>query len=295
MLTNLSSSYFKDIDRLFRRDFIPTDQDILRARLRTTGISETIFDLGQLTYKMFDVGGQRSERKKWIHVFDNVQVVLFLAAISGYDQVLVEDRNGVSVSHLAAPIPDKFPHPEDPVPEQSPRASTSHEATSETANNAESATGTENIALFGTGARTAKETTENAKKGKDTQKATELNIWSKQNQMQEAFGLFEAIANSRWFEHSAMILFLNKIDLFREKIESGKAPVGNFYPDYQGGAYDVGAGQQFFADRFRSYVRQPNKETYVHFTNATDTDLLKKTMASVQDMIIQRNLNNLIL
>jgi guanine nucleotide-binding protein subunit alpha, other len=45
---------------------------------------------------MFDVGGQRSERKKWIHVFDNVHVVLFLAAISGYDQALVEDRSGVS-------------------------------------------------------------------------------------------------------------------------------------------------------------------------------------------------------
>ena len=90
-----SRSYFQDISRLFEKNYEPSDQDILRARLRTTGISETTFDLGQLTYKMFDVGGQRSERKKWIHVFDNVQVVLFLAAISGYDQVLVEDRNGV--------------------------------------------------------------------------------------------------------------------------------------------------------------------------------------------------------
>ena len=79
------------------KDFLPTDQDILRTRLRTTGISETIFELGNLTYKMVDVGGQRSERKKWIHVFDNVQVVLFLVAISGYDHVLVEDRNGVSI------------------------------------------------------------------------------------------------------------------------------------------------------------------------------------------------------
>lgn len=84
---------------------MPTDQDILRARLRTTGISETIFDLGSLTYRMFDVGGQRSERKKWIHVFDNVQVVLFLVAISGYDQVLVEDRNSVSSPNLRAPGP----------------------------------------------------------------------------------------------------------------------------------------------------------------------------------------------
>jgi guanine nucleotide-binding protein subunit alpha len=88
------SYFFQDIERLFAKDFLPTDQDILRTRLRTTGISETIFELGNLTYKMVDVGGQRSERKKWIHVFDNVQVVLFLVAISGYDHVLVEDRNG---------------------------------------------------------------------------------------------------------------------------------------------------------------------------------------------------------
>ena len=110
-----------------------------------------------------------------------------------------------------------------------------------------------------------------------------------------ASGLAEAVAGADLVIEAVPESMALKIDLFREKIESGKAPVGNFYPDYQGGAYDVGAGQQFFADRFRSYVRQPNKETYVHFTNATDTDLLKKTMASVQDMIIKRNLNNLIL
>ncbi|KAI6786202.1 G-protein alpha subunit, partial [Hortaea werneckii] len=57
--------YFADVDRLFAKDYLPSDQDILRARLRTTGISETIFDTGNLTYRMFDVGGQRSERKKW--------------------------------------------------------------------------------------------------------------------------------------------------------------------------------------------------------------------------------------
>ena len=92
---NTSDSYFTDINRLFAKDYFPTDQDILRARLRTTGITETVFDTGNLTYKMFDVGGQRSERKKWIHVFDNVQVVLFLVAISGFDHVLMEDKNGV--------------------------------------------------------------------------------------------------------------------------------------------------------------------------------------------------------
>jgi guanine nucleotide-binding protein subunit alpha len=46
---------------------------------------------------MFDVGGQRSERKKWIHCFENVNCLLFLVAISGYDQCLVEDKDGVSI------------------------------------------------------------------------------------------------------------------------------------------------------------------------------------------------------
>lgn len=57
---------------------------------------------------MFDVGGQRSERKKWIHVFDNVQVVLFLVAISGYDHVLVEDRNGVRDTSVVCQIVADF-------------------------------------------------------------------------------------------------------------------------------------------------------------------------------------------
>jgi hypothetical protein len=61
---------------------------------------------------MVDVGGQRSERKKWIHVFDNVQVVLFLVAISGYDHVLVEDRNGVSnVVKISATPTNSPPEP----------------------------------------------------------------------------------------------------------------------------------------------------------------------------------------
>lgn len=98
---NTINSYLTDINRIFAKDYLPTDQDVLRARLRTTGISETIFETGNLTYKMFDVGGQRSERKKWIHVFDNVQVVLFLVAVSGFDHVLVEDKNGVSLATRA--------------------------------------------------------------------------------------------------------------------------------------------------------------------------------------------------
>lgn len=46
---------------------------------------------------MFDVGGQRSERSKWIHCFEDVRAILFVAALSGYDMTLREDTSVVSV------------------------------------------------------------------------------------------------------------------------------------------------------------------------------------------------------
>ena len=45
---------------------------------------------------MFDVGGQRSERKKWIHCFENVTSIIFCVALSEYDQVLLEESNQVN-------------------------------------------------------------------------------------------------------------------------------------------------------------------------------------------------------
>jgi len=113
--------------------------------------------------------------------------------------------------------------------------------------------------------------------------------------MQEAIMLFESIGNSSYFEKSGLVLFLNKIDLFAEKVSSGKSRIVDHFPDYSGGSRDVDAGARFFADKFRNLVRKPGKEVYVHYTNATDTNLLDKTMKSVQDMIVQRNLHVLML
>lgn len=46
-------------------------------------------------YRMVDVGGQRSERRKWIHCFESVTSIIFLVALSEYDQVLAESSNEV--------------------------------------------------------------------------------------------------------------------------------------------------------------------------------------------------------
>lgn len=47
---------------------------------------------------MVDVGGQRSERRKWIHCFENVTSIIFLVALSEYDQILFESENEVNIT-----------------------------------------------------------------------------------------------------------------------------------------------------------------------------------------------------
>lgn len=83
---------------------MPTEQDILRTRVKTTGIVEVHFSFKNLNFKLFDVGGQRSERKKWIHCFEDVTAIIFCVAMSEYDQVLHEDETTVSRINLSFTI-----------------------------------------------------------------------------------------------------------------------------------------------------------------------------------------------
>jgi len=92
-LTDSAKYYLDDLDRIVAADFLPTEQDILRARVPTTGILEYPFDLDNMIFRMVDVGGQRSERRKWIHCFENVTSIIFLVALSEYDQILFESNN----------------------------------------------------------------------------------------------------------------------------------------------------------------------------------------------------------
>ncbi|KXN88056.1 Guanine nucleotide-binding protein alpha-2 subunit [Leucoagaricus sp. SymC.cos] len=85
--------FFSDLDRLFQPTYQPTEQDIIRCRARTIGITETSFHLRDNELLMVDVGGQKSERRKWIHCFQDVTSILFLVSLSGYDQCLVEDKD----------------------------------------------------------------------------------------------------------------------------------------------------------------------------------------------------------
>jgi len=91
-LNDTADYFFDNIDRFMDDYFVPTEADVLRCRVRSTGIEEAQFLFDGLTFTMVDVGGQRSERRKWIHCFDNVTAVLYCASLSCYDLVLREDN-----------------------------------------------------------------------------------------------------------------------------------------------------------------------------------------------------------
>lgn len=89
-----STAYFlSSLARISEVGYVPSQDDVLRAREATTGIHEYTFILDKAVFRMLDVGGQRSERRKWIHCFENITSIIFIVACSEYDQCLVEQEN----------------------------------------------------------------------------------------------------------------------------------------------------------------------------------------------------------
>lgn len=85
--------YFNKIHLIKRPDYLPDKDDIIHSRVRTSGIVTERYVIDNTIFEMYDVGGQRNERKKWIHCFEGVTAVIFVAAISEYDQKLFEDAS----------------------------------------------------------------------------------------------------------------------------------------------------------------------------------------------------------
>ncbi|XP_054586527.1 guanine nucleotide-binding protein G(i) subunit alpha-2b isoform X2 [Nothobranchius furzeri] len=180
-LNDSAAYYLNDLERIAKADYIPTQQDVLRTRVKTTGIVETHFTFKELHFKMFDVGGQRSERKKWIHCFEG-------------------------------------------------------------------------------------------------------------NRMHESMKLFDSICNNKWFTETSIILFLNKKDLFEEKIT--RSPLTICFPEYSGASkFDEAAS--YIQTKFEDLNKKKDtKEIYTHFTCATDTKNVQFVFDAVTDVIIKNNLKD---
>jgi guanine nucleotide-binding protein G(i) subunit alpha len=83
--------FFNRVLDIAQSGYIPSFEDILRCKARTSGIQTVEFIHGHHNVKLLDTGGQRNERKKWKKAFPGTDVILFVAAISEYDQTLFED------------------------------------------------------------------------------------------------------------------------------------------------------------------------------------------------------------
>lgn len=194
-LPDSAAYFFKNITRVAGPSYSPTDEDILRVRVRTTAVTHTTFSYRGMQFRMVDVGGQRTERRRWIHCFQDATAIIFCVSLSEYNLMLAEQ-------------PTK-------------------------------------------------------------------------NRMEESLELFEYIVSLPVFNELPIILFLNKTDLFREKIEAG-VDLTQVFPDYTAGR-NVDAAMQFVRDKFVARARRP---VYFHFTCATNTQNVRHVFDDVRDIIL---------
>eukprot|EP01126_Amoeba_proteus_P020967 TRINITY_DN2128_c0_g2_i7.p1 TRINITY_DN2128_c0_g2~~TRINITY_DN2128_c0_g2_i7.p1 ORF type:complete len:368 (+),score=93.37 TRINITY_DN2128_c0_g2_i7:89-1192(+) len=213
--------YFKHTKRFADPDYKPDVEDIMRAKMRTTGICEINFrnSSGQ-EFVMVDVGGQRSERRKWLHCFGDVTAVIFLVAINEYDMVLEEDN--------------------------------------------------------------------------------------KTNRMEESLKLFSKLTGSQWFDDVSFLLFMNKSDLFKEKITT--RPLTDYFEDFDQFVSEYKQSQNwppkdvlkedetyFLSAEYlkAQYVRAfSGKRLYPFLTCAIDKGNCEKVWSAVKDSIISTTLTD---
>ncbi|CAP35981.2 Protein CBG18556 [Caenorhabditis briggsae] len=109
------------------------------------------------------------------------------------------------------------------------------------------------------------------------------------NRMRESLKVFDSICNSKWFVETSIILFLNKKDLFEEKIK--KSPLTYCFPEYTGHD-NFDDGSAFIQKQFEIVNKRQGgqKEIYTQFTCATDTNNIRFVFDAVTDIVIRDNL-----
>jgi len=198
--------YFQNAIR-YASDFTPTTEDILKSRRKTTGVIESKFEMMGHNFAVIDVGGQRSERKKWLNCFDKVTAIIFLTAINEYDMVLEEDDHT--------------------------------------------------------------------------------------NRLVESLKLWKALTSTLCFKAIPFMLFLNKSDLFKEKIE--RVPLKSCFTDYEKfieakdvrGKHPFEQGCSYFKSLYRAQCEGKETTFVAHVTCAIDTDSIKVVWQTVSESIIE--------
>ncbi|KAJ3389513.1 guanine nucleotide-binding protein subunit alpha [Lobulomyces angularis] len=186
--------FLNEIRRICQDNYEPTNQDIVCTRRKTLAVTETEVASKRNKFRIYDVGGHRSIRNAWISFFDDVHSIIFIVAISSYDQKMEEDKHC--------------------------------------------------------------------------------------NRMVDAINLFGSIAESPLLEKVPIMLFLNKMDIFEEKIKL--ISVKKYFKEYEGGN-DLKSCKNFFKNLLLKKTKRLMK--YVFFTTNTDSKLSRKLIASIDDIL----------
>ncbi|KAJ7028973.1 G-protein alpha subunit [Mycena alexandri] len=205
--------FLSDTGRIATRTYVPSDNDVVRARLRTLGIQEWRITLEQsdhfgAEWIIYDVGGSRSMRHAWLPYFDAVNAIIFLAPISCFDERLAEDPSV--------------------------------------------------------------------------------------NRLEDTLLLWKAIVSSPLLGKVSLVVFLNKCDLLKRKLQSG-VQVNKYLISFGNRENEVGTVVKYLKDKFKDILRadasQP-RTTYLYATSVTDTKATAATLAIVRDGIIREHLKH---
>mmetsp|Transcript_10455 Transcript_10455/g.20034 ORF Transcript_10455/g.20034 Transcript_10455/m.20034 type:complete len:365 (-) Transcript_10455:142-1236(-) len=198
--------FFENTFRICRKEYTPSTDDVIRVRSRTTGIYQESFEHDGHTYQLVDLGGQRSERRKWKSCFakGDVNAVLFLAAISGFNIMVKEDR---SIT-----------------------------------------------------------------------------------QIEEAYHLFQRFTSEKETSGIAVILFLNKYDIFTEKIKTVDITDCPLLKDFKGDCRDAEEAAVYIEGIFEKVREGKDKQWFCHFTDATNEELMKDVFWDIKEYVLHLSL-----
>ncbi|KAA1473061.1 G-alpha-domain-containing protein [Dentipellis sp. KUC8613] len=91
-----SGFFLDEVERIAAPGYEPTSEDVLKARIQTMGVEEHILHMETIKagprWAIYDVGGSRAQRAAWVPFFDDVNLLIFLAPVSAFNQTLSEDR-----------------------------------------------------------------------------------------------------------------------------------------------------------------------------------------------------------
>ncbi|CAK5284888.1 unnamed protein product [Mycena citricolor] len=205
--------FLADTERITSRDYVPSDNDVVRARLRTLGVQEwrIVLENGDSfgsEWVIYDVGGSRSMRHAWLPYFDSMNAIIFLAPISCFDERLEEDPSV--------------------------------------------------------------------------------------NRLEDTLLLWRAIVSSKLLAETTLVVFLNKCDLLKRKLQSG-VQVKKYLISYGERENEVSAVVKYLKDKFKDILRVESagpRSAYLYATSVTDTKATAATLNILRDSLIREHLKH---